>query len=93
MNRQQKIALEIGEEALAILAQRSEKYNDENIEPKAHSSMMKMLYPHGISSDEMEEHTYISHIVDKLCRYKQCKDIDNLLDMANYAFLLAALGR
>jgi hypothetical protein len=85
-------ALNMAEQAMHILKERGKNYDNGKIEDHAHTHIMRTLFIGG-SGDSFENivrYKLISHIVDKLCRYQLNGKKDNLLDLANYAFILAA---
>jgi hypothetical protein len=93
MNKHTANAVTMANKAITILIERGKSYdNNNNLENDAHAKIMQILYPNGLSNniDNIIEYKYVSQIVDKLCRYRLNMKQDNLLDLANYAFLLAA---
>jgi hypothetical protein len=85
------IAIEKAEKARNIMIERNKLYacSDENM----HTKIMEILFPSGTYLSNFENiarYKYISYIVDKLCRYRINLEEDNLLDLMNYAALLAA---
>jgi uncharacterized protein YaiI (UPF0178 family) len=85
-------AIDMANAAIAILKERGDTYDANTIQSAAQARIMQVLYPHGLKSEleEIIKYNYISYIVDKLCRFRLNEKKDNLLDLANYAFLLAA---
>jgi hypothetical protein len=92
VNKRTAHATVIANQAIAVLQKRGELYDNDNIQNDAHTVIMQILYPNGLPNiyNEVARYKFISQIVDKLCRYRLNGFQDNLIDLANYAFLLAA---
>lgn len=92
MNSRTEAILKMAKEATDILKERGEKYDNGKIEDNAHAYIMRTLFPGGMADDIdcIVRYKHVSHIVDKLCRYRLNIDKEHLLDIANYAFILAA---
>lgn len=96
VNPKTQNAVNVAMDAVRILVERGEHYDHDGIiEKNAHAYIMKMLFPSGPEPGiaGVVRYKQISHIVDKLCRYRLNVKEDNLLDIANYSFLLAAFDR
>jgi hypothetical protein len=93
---EKEIAFDILNHAEAIMMERNKTYDHPD---DLHSEIMCMLYPEGLVSNiaKMKRFKYIMLIVEKLIRYKFNIDKggheDSLIDIANYAFKLAAYDR
>jgi hypothetical protein len=89
------MALEVYEEAGRIMKERSQTYKSYHKE-NLYIQIMMTLFPNGIPGEykSMMRYKYISYIVDKLVRYViAAPHEDSLIDIGNYAFMLAAFDR
>jgi hypothetical protein len=90
-----RAAIDMANKAIDILIERGKSYDNNVLEKHASVEIMLILYPDGspIFHDDMVRYKYIFHIVEIICRYRRNGKEDNLLDLANYAFLLAAFDK
>jgi hypothetical protein len=95
MNNKTDKAVSLSKRAMEILLSRGEAYDNDILESYASTKIMLILYPKGVPAGfiNLIRYRYISWIVEKLCRYRRNGDEDNLLDIANYAFLLGAADK
>jgi len=95
VNSNSVYAINYAIDAGKLLKERSEIYDSNEINVYSHTKIMQILYPKGIpvSTEEMTRYKYLSQIVDKILRYRINKKEDNIIDMANYGFLLLAMDK
>lgn len=96
MNKKTQKAISMANQAIKILEERGEEYDrDGIIAENAHAHIMLLLYPNGPDNipEEVTRYKQISHIIDKLLRYRLNTKPDNLFDIANYSFLLAVFDK
>jgi hypothetical protein len=86
-----KKAIKIAEEAMEVMKKKSKIYEND-YKDMINIRIMMILYPNGVPNKyhELVRYRYVLYMVDKIFRYMVNKRKDNLLDLANYAFMLAA---
>lgn len=92
-----ELKIEIAEQAIELMQERTAKYSHSG-EDHIHARIMLLLFPKGIPGtfEALARYKELSFIVEKLCRYTahfndEAGHEDSIMDLICFAIMLAAL--